>query len=442
MNTNIRVIGYVMCLLLGTLGGLIQASSNNLNLDVVNNYVSSKSVSPDKWDLEVDGIYYQITSIDDMTLEIVGGENVYSGHITIPDAIEYRGKQFRVTSIEQECFRNSAVTTVKIGNNISSIGSYAFNGSSITGIEIPSSVRIIDEHSFDDCRDLIEVSFLDGDDLLQFKGKYPYYRPYFVNCPIKSLYIGRDIKAAGAVFEDLSKALEIIIGSTVTRIEYYLLSGASQITSLKIPASVVEINASAFDFCYGLNYVYFEDGKEEINCDASFYGLPIEYLYIGRNFNSRGPDFNQTKINKIDIGEYVTSLISLQNLQELIDITIPKNVENIGVYWGCNNLRTIYCMNPIPPESGFNNVFDNAVFALSTLYVPKGCVEIYKTSNVWHNFFEIKEYDDASSISQISIEDNLGIVGIFDISGHKIMYPQKGLNIIKYSDGTVEKKHY
>ncbi len=433
-----KIVCLIICFLAGISEGLIQASSNNPSVDVVQNNVSFKAATPDKYDLEIDGIFYQFTSIDDMTLEVVGGENVYSGEIIIPDIIEYRGKEFRVTAIDSECFFNSSVTSVKLGNNISTIGAAAFDGSYIKKIEIPSSVRILGKYSFDNCRYLTEVSFLDGKDLLQFEGEYYYFNAFFKYCPIQSLYIGRDIKAKGKVFYDLSNALEITIGPTVTEIAYSLLSGASQITTLIIPASVVNINSSAFDYCYNLKYLYFEDGENHITCDASFNDLPIEYLYIGRNFNN-SPYFNRTLINKIDIGEFVTSLISLQDLKELTEIKIPKNVEQIGIYWGCNNLRTIYCMNTIPPESGFNNVFDNAVFAMGTLYVPIGCVDTYKSSSVWHNFFEIKEYDENISSSPVIKEDELDIVEIFDINGHKLLQPRRGMNILKYSDGSVKK---
>ena len=119
MNTVAKIVCLVMCFLTSTYAGLIQASSNNLNVEVVQNKVPFKAATPDKYDLEIDGIYYKITSIDNLKLEVVGGENVYSGDIVIPDEVDYRGKKFRITAIDYQCFYNSAVTTVKLGDNIS-----------------------------------------------------------------------------------------------------------------------------------------------------------------------------------------------------------------------------------------------------------------------------------------------------------------------------------
>ena len=57
-------------------------------------------------DFEVDGIYYNITSDTDMTVEITyqgdsywSYENEYSGNITISPSVTYGGNTYSVTSI-------------------------------------------------------------------------------------------------------------------------------------------------------------------------------------------------------------------------------------------------------------------------------------------------------------------------------------------------------
>lgn len=78
----------------------------------------SAPVMPDSYDIEVDGLYYKITSISDREVELVGGEGVYSGSIEIPSELEYRGKILKVTSIGDMAFYNSDVTNVTIGGNV------------------------------------------------------------------------------------------------------------------------------------------------------------------------------------------------------------------------------------------------------------------------------------------------------------------------------------
>lgn len=445
MNNTIKIAGLVMCLLVGALGSFLQASPTN----VVKNSIASNPATPDKYDLEIDGFFYQIISLDNLTLKVVGGENVYSGDIVIPDVVDYRGKKFQITAIGKDCFRNSAVTTVKLGNNISSIGEYAFYGSTIREIVIPASVKKLYEHSFDYCRSLTKLIISDGKDALYFDSSDTY--SYFVKCPIQYLYIGRNIyhKTSDPVFGDLSNATEIKIGSTVTELNSYILSGASKITSLTIPPSVKKIAFSAFENCWSLKSVIFEDGEDTVICpnaNAMFRYFPIEYLYIGRNIQTSDIQvsymFDHTPVKKLEIGSMVTKLVGLSYLEELSEIKLPENVVEITSFLGCDNLRKIICESSVPPSFGAYSTFSDIVFVEATLYVPKGCVGTYQTAEVWKKFFEIKEYDENAAISPVITDESVSITKILDINGQPQSHPQKGLNIIIYSDGSVKKVIY
>lgn len=466
MDMKVRLVILIMCFFVCTFVGSIHASSNNFNFNVISNNSSVQPMTPNKYDLEVDGIFYRITSIDNLTLRVVGGENVYSGEIIIPNVIDYRGKEFKVTAIDDECFRNSSVTDVKLGNNISSIGRYAFYGSSIKEMVIPSAVKTLHEHSFDNCFSLTKLIISDGHDILDFYSSSGNVPVYFVNCPLQYLYLGRNIDhwPWNPAFDDLSNATEIEIGSSVTEFDDYLLSGAAKITTLTIPQSVKILRKGAFDKCSSLKSVIFEDGNETIIYTsgrgstetgggtggtvnyAMFCDSPIEYLYIGRNFqvsssySSSGAMFDYTPVKKLEIGTMVTTLIGLRNLRELSEIKLPNNVEKLTSFSGCNNLRTIICDRAIPPAfvSQYSN-FSNIVFVESTLYVPKGSVETYQSAEIWGKFFEIKEYDENASSLSIQNDMNLSIIAIFDLNGRRLLYPKKGINIVKYSDGTVRK---
>ena len=79
---------------------------------------------------EADGIYYNITSLSDLTVEVTyetTSYNSYSGKITIPDTVTYNGKTYAVTSIGSSAFRNcTSLTSITIPDAVTSIGSYAF----------------------------------------------------------------------------------------------------------------------------------------------------------------------------------------------------------------------------------------------------------------------------------------------------------------------------
>lgn len=84
MQITVRTIASLICLLLGFISNVVYGNTvSNTNATTSN----AASASPEKYDLEIDGMYYCITSADNLSVEVVGGENVYSGEIVIPNFI-------------------------------------------------------------------------------------------------------------------------------------------------------------------------------------------------------------------------------------------------------------------------------------------------------------------------------------------------------------------
>lgn len=418
----------------------------------------STPIMSDSYDIEVDGLYYEITSISDLTVELVGGVGVYKGSIEIPSEVEYRGKKLKVTSIGDEAFFKSNVTNVTIGENVERIGRNAFSKSAISKIVIPSSVITLGEYSFDHCSQLVDVNFEDGKEVLKFYDT-------FKGCPIRKLYIGRTIDHwSDPQFDDLSNTLEIKIGPYVKSLNYYLLKGASKISSLRIPASVTYLGKGAFDGCVSLKSVIFEDGTNtlvytsghgsvrpgggDLNYDM-FCDSPLNYVYIGRNFKaSQSSSYTQSvfahsPITKIDISGSVTELVELYSLDKLQEINIPSSVVKIlgkGCY-GCDNLSRIVCNSTTPPVFEYDRSFgfSNSIFANATLYVPNGCVKAYEGAKVWNNFFDIQEIS-LSGINDVSNDGQENQTNAFyDVNGIKHKNWVKGLNITKTKNGIVKK---
>ncbi len=122
------------------------------------------SITASAYDFYADGIYYNITSTENKTVEVTrGGNNIfysyYSGEVVIPSEVTYNGKQYSVTSVgDHAFFLSSDLTSVTIGNSVTSIGSYAFNGcSGLTSLTIPSSVTSIGFCAFDGCSGLTKI---------------------------------------------------------------------------------------------------------------------------------------------------------------------------------------------------------------------------------------------------------------------------------------------
>lgn len=448
-----------MLMLISTSAVAKQSSFADDSLSVTGQTSRSSDVSapvmPDSYDIEVDGLYYKITSISDKIVKLVGGEGVYKGSIEIPSELEYRGKKLKVTSIGDKAFYNSDVTNVTIGQNVRYIGRYAFSKSAISKIVIPSTVITFMENLFDDCSQLVDVNFEDGSQVLNIDYDSSNKAICFNGCPIRKLYIGRTIEiwhARKSVFGDLSNMSEIEIGSYVTALNDYLLEGASKISSLKIPASVTYLGKGAFNGCVGLKSVIFEDGASTLiyttsgGSDAMFHDSPLNYIHIGRDLKNEDAPymglFNGTPITKIDISASVTELVCLPFLNSLQEINIPSSVTKIlgfGFY-ECDNLSRIICNSTTPPIFEANcECFSNSVFANATLYVPTGCVKAYESAKVWENFFDIQEIS-STGINEVSNNGQENHADAFyDANGVRHKNLIKGLNITKTKNGTVKK---
>ena len=103
-------------------------------------------------DFEVDGIYYNITSSSNKTVDVTyRGTNYnsysgeYSGKVIIPATVTYNGTTYNVTSIGSYAFDGCRyLTSVTIGNSVISIGSNAFEYcDGLTSVTIPNSVTSI-----------------------------------------------------------------------------------------------------------------------------------------------------------------------------------------------------------------------------------------------------------------------------------------------------------
>ena len=233
-------------------------------------------------DFMVDGIFYNILSEDDMTVEVTGSPYDYSGDVVIPAEVTYDGGTYSVTTIGKNAFYCcDALTSVEMPS-VTTIGDRAFNGcDALTSVEMPS-VTTIGEEAFNYCDALISVYMPSVTTI----GEQAFYHCYalksvsmpsvttigdwaFIHCyALKSVSMPSVTTIGEQAFYHCY-ALKSVYMPSVTTIGDWAFVHCDVLTSLDIPASVTMIGYGAFDECSSLTSVYCH-WDEPLECKPEF----------------------------------------------------------------------------------------------------------------------------------------------------------------------------
>ena len=162
------------------------------------------------------------------------------------------------TSIGQNAFSGCSVletVTSETNSSLETIGDYAFNRcSSLTSITIPNSVTTIGDYAFSECEVLETVTF-GANSSLETIGDYA-----FNYCSsLTSITIPDGVTTIGEyAFSSCVALTSITIPNSVTTIGGYAFSYCDALTSITIPNSVTTIGGYAFYVSSAIKTVTFE----------------------------------------------------------------------------------------------------------------------------------------------------------------------------------------
>ena len=107
-----------------------------------------------------------------------------------------------------------------------------------------------------------------------------------------------------------------------------------------------------------------------------------------------------------------------------------------------DDIKSIYAFiphNAWPTPVPAGQFFYGFDVSQSTLYVPQGTRQDYWVAAVWEDFGDIQEYE-VSAINQPAHHSEAKEVSRYSLDGQRLTTPVKGLNIVRYSDGTIKKE--
>ena len=122
----------------------------------------------------------------------------------------------------------------------------------------------------------------------------------------------------------------------------------------------------------------------------------------------------------------------------LTSLSLPSGLTSIGdgTFYGCSGLTSIYVYAEKMPKLG-TNMFDDCDAKKCTVYVPKGTYDDYWLSEFGY-FENIVEFE-ATGINNVVTSNDTKELSRYSVNGQRLSAPTKGLNIVKYSDGSVKK---
>ena len=285
-----------------------------LNKPFILSGLLATTLSASAFDLELDGIHYNIISTTEKTVMTTPGNdlgpiNNVVGELVLPETVVIRGETYKVTEIGRRSF---------------------INNSALTSVTFPASITKVGYDAFRECSNLSKVEAAN----LQSWCNIDFEIDEGAGHGISS----NPLMYANHLFVNGNKIIDLIIPDGITEIKDWVFAYMTGLKSVKMPASVTTIGARAFLGCNSLYDVALSENLTTIGTGA-FYQTNLQSIVFPESLKT------------IDDGAFSET--------PLVLVEIPDGVENMGkmVFKDCKELKTVVIGNGLKtiPERAFDH---------------------------------------------------------------------------------------
>ena len=262
-----------------------------------------------------DAAFMNCTNLTHLT---VGKGVISMGQQAVDNCVNLKTVEFHCLTIKAWIHGKVSINEIVIGEEVETIGANAFSGCiSLPSVKIPNSVTTISERAFSGCTSLTSIEIPNGVE-----------------------EIGEN------AFEGCTNLIQTIFHCKTIKDWKY----GNNLQEITIGADVDNITGAAFNMCYNLNKVIIEDGDNTLFFGGiSFYGSPVETLYLGRNISyvENNVPFSRNKegLQYLEIGPKVSEIIDKEFLghRGLKSLKFSEGLKKIGdqAFYGCEGLTEL-----------------------------------------------------------------------------------------------------